>query len=76
MPFPIIFQANIVVLFHATAISRGFQCTAFIGSVRQNCIIEGIMGNDRGIVTGQNASVLCRFLRNPEYLVTFSLLTM
>lgn len=59
-----------MVLYHATAISRGFQCTAFIGSVRQACIIEGIMGND-SLVTGQNASVLCRFLRNPEYLVSF-----
>lgn len=63
------FQAKISVLFHATAIYVGFQTTVHIGSIRQTAVIEGIMGNER-IGTNETASVLFRFVRQPEYVKT------
>ncbi|KAM3955267.1 LOW QUALITY PROTEIN: GTP-binding protein 2 [Aphomia sociella] len=63
------FQANVHVLRHSTAISRGFQCTLHVGNVRQTAIIEGIMSRDNLLRAGEAASVLFRFVRCPEYLV-------
>lgn len=62
------FQARISVLFHATHINKGFQATIHIGSIRQTAVIEGIMGIAGGIGTNQEASVLFRFVRHPEYV--------
>ncbi|GAB0097647.1 GTP-binding protein 2 [Sergentomyia squamirostris] len=61
------FQAKVSVLFHATSIYKGFQTTVHIGSIRQTAIIEGIMG-DRKLRTNDSASVLFRFVRQPEYV--------
>ena len=61
------FQATVIVLFHATAIHRGFQTTVHIGNIRQTAIIEGIMAVG-GIHTNERASVLFRFVRHPEYV--------
>ncbi|EEB16335.1 GTP-binding protein, putative [Pediculus humanus corporis] len=63
----IFFQATVIVLFHATAIHRGFQTTVHIGNIRQTAIIEGIMAVG-GIHTNERASVLFRFVRHPEYV--------
>uniref|UniRef100_U5EV72 Putative translation elongation factor n=1 Tax=Corethrella appendiculata TaxID=1370023 RepID=U5EV72_9DIPT len=64
------FQATISVVYHATAICKGFQSTVHIGSIRQTAIIECIMdsGHPRGISTNESASVLFRFVRHPEYV--------
>lgn len=55
-------------LFHATAIYKGFQTTVHIGSIRQTAVIEGIMGGGH-LSTNDSASVLFRFVRQPEYVV-------
>lgn len=60
-------QATVFVLFHATAIHRGFQATVHIGSIRQTAVIEGIMATN-GIHTNERASVLFRFVRHPEFV--------
>lgn len=65
----IMFQATVLIVYHATAIFPGFQTTVHVGNVRQTCVIEGIMdANDRGLQTNDTASVLFRFVSHPEYL--------
>lgn len=59
------FQANISVLFHATAIYGGFQTTVHIGNIRQTAIVVGIFSN-KCIHTNERDSVLFRFKRHPE----------
>ncbi|KAJ2942342.1 hypothetical protein O0L34_g15892 [Tuta absoluta] len=66
----IYFQASVHVLRHPTAICPGFQCTVHVGNVRQTAIIEGIMWHKSCLRAGEAASVVFRFLRCPEYLVT------
>ncbi|XP_034233745.1 GTP-binding protein 2 [Thrips palmi] len=61
------FQATVFVLFHSTAIKPGFQTTVHIGNIRQTAVMEGIMANN-GIHTNENASVVFRFTRHPEYV--------
>lgn len=61
------FQAKISVLFHATAIYKGFQTTVHIGSIRQTAVIVGIMGKAR-IGTNDTASIMFKFTRNSEYV--------
>lgn len=61
------FQATVYVLFHTTAIYRGFQTTVHIGNIRQTAVIVGIMGVG-GIHTNDRASVLFRFVRHPEHV--------
>lgn len=63
------FQATVLIVYHATAIFSGFQTTVHVGNVRQTCIIEGIMDmKDRGLQTNDTASILFRFVSHPEYL--------
>lgn len=59
------FQARTQILHHSTSICRGFQATVHIGNVRQTAVVEGIMGT-RGLHTNERASVIFRFLRQPE----------
>ncbi|GAB6031573.1 GTP binding protein, variant 2 [Chamberlinius hualienensis] len=61
------FQAKIYVLFHSTAIYRGFQATIYTGNVRQTASLEGIMYHEC-IRTNDNATVVFKFLRQPEYV--------
>ncbi|XP_039282850.1 GTP-binding protein 2 isoform X2 [Nilaparvata lugens] len=62
------FQATVSVLFHSTGtIYPGFQTTVHIGNVRQTAVMEGIMATS-GIHTNQQASVLFRFVRHPEFV--------
>lgn len=63
------FQATVLIVYHATAIFSGFQTTVHVGNVRQTCVIEGIMDvKNRGLQTNDTASVLFRFVSHPEYL--------
>lgn len=61
------FQANINVLFHATAIYTGFQTTLHIGNIRQTAIVMGIF-SAKCIHTNERDSVLFKFMLHPEYV--------
>lgn len=37
-----VFEAEIVLLFHATTFRRGFQVTVHVGNVRQTAVVEKI----------------------------------
>lgn len=39
-----VFEAEIVLLFHATTFRKGFQVTVHVGNVRQTAIVEKIHG--------------------------------
>ncbi|CAL8129538.1 unnamed protein product [Orchesella dallaii] len=62
-----LFQADICVVYHATAICKGFQTTVYIGNVRQTAKIEEILSVSR-ISTNERASVVFRLMKHPEYL--------
>ncbi|CAG4974613.1 unnamed protein product [Colias eurytheme] len=66
----IYFQATVHVIRHATAIYPGFQCSVHVGNVRQTAIIEGIFSPNNVVRAGETASVVFRFLRCPEFLVS------
>ena len=63
-----LFKARLRVLRHDSFIRKGFQTTVHIGNVRQTAIIEAILEYSRGLRMNQEASVILRFLRHPEYL--------
>uniref|UniRef100_A0A8B9P5J6 GTP binding protein 2 n=2 Tax=Apteryx TaxID=8821 RepID=A0A8B9P5J6_APTOW len=62
-----VFEAEIVLLFHATTFRKGFQVTVHVGNVRQTAIVEKIHGKDK-LRTGEKAVVRFRFIKHPEYL--------
>nr|DBA27390.1 TPA: hypothetical protein GDO54_011548 [Pyxicephalus adspersus] len=62
-----VFEAEIVLLFHATSCRRGVQVTVHVGNVRQTAILEHIHGKDE-LRTGEKAVVRFRFIKHPEYL--------
>ncbi|XP_015984082.1 GTP-binding protein 2 isoform X1 [Rousettus aegyptiacus] len=62
-----VFEAEIVLLFHATTFRRGFQVTVHVGNVRQTAVVEKIHAKDK-LRTGEKAVVRFRFLKHPEYL--------
>ncbi|KAJ1148545.1 hypothetical protein NDU88_001373 [Pleurodeles waltl] len=62
-----VFEAEIVLLFHATTFRKGFQVTVHVGNVRQTAIVEEIYGKDK-LRTGEKAVVRFRFFKHPEYL--------
>ncbi|CAH0562355.1 unnamed protein product [Brassicogethes aeneus] len=61
------FQASVSVLFHATAIYKGFQTTVHIGNVRQTAVVIGIFAS-KCLHTNERASVLFKFKNYPEYV--------
>jgi len=61
------FQASVCLLFHPTEIFRGFQTTVHIGNIRQTAIISGIHPV-KGMKSSDHASVVFKFIKNPEYL--------
>lgn len=61
------FQARVHLLFHATTICPGFQTTVYIGNIRQTAIVVAIMGK-KCISTNETASVMFRFIKQPEYV--------
>merc|ERR1719318_1531205 len=60
------FEADVLLLFHHTKISRKFQCTVHIGNVVQTAIIKSM--NKESISTGQRAKVIFKFFNHPEYI--------
>jgi len=63
------FQANVCVLFHPTEILRGFRTTVHIGNIRQTAVIEGILREEgAGMKSSDQASVMFRFIKNPEFV--------
>ena len=61
------FQAKICVLFHPTGIYKGFRTSVHVGNVRQTAVMEGIHPVE-GLRSNDQASVVFRFIRNPEYI--------
>ncbi|XP_037078310.1 GTP-binding protein 2-like [Pollicipes pollicipes] len=62
------FQATVCALFGSQAIHRRFQATVHMGSVRQTAVIEGVCAPGGLLRPDQEASVLFRFYRQPEYV--------
>ncbi|XP_018120362.1 GTP-binding protein 2 isoform X2 [Xenopus laevis] len=62
-----VFEAEIVLLFHATSCRQGVQVTVHVGNVRQTAVLEHIHGKDE-LRTGEKAVVRFRFIKHPEYL--------
>lgn len=46
-----VFEAEIVLLFHATTFRRGFQVTVHVGNVRQTAVVEKFHTKVRGTQT-------------------------
>ncbi|KAJ8264236.1 hypothetical protein GJAV_G00146830 [Gymnothorax javanicus] len=61
------FEAEIVLLFHATTFRKGIQVTVHVGNVRQTAIVERLHGKEE-LRTGEKAVVRFRFIKHPEYL--------
>ncbi|XP_054168402.1 GTP-binding protein 2-like [Oppia nitens] len=61
------FQARIHVLFHVSMLCPGFQTTIYIGNVRQTAVVVAIMGK-KYVSTNESASVMFRFIKQPEYI--------
>uniref|UniRef100_A0AAY5KHC2 Tr-type G domain-containing protein n=1 Tax=Esox lucius TaxID=8010 RepID=A0AAY5KHC2_ESOLU len=60
------FEAEIVLLFHAKTFHKGFQVTVHVGNVRQTATVEAVHGKE--LRTGEKAVVCFRFIKHPEYL--------
>ncbi|XP_061600706.1 GTP-binding protein 2 [Cololabis saira] len=61
------FEAEIVLLFHAKTFHKGFQVTVHIGNVRQTATVEAVHGKEE-LRTGEKGVVLFKFIKHPEYL--------
>uniref|UniRef100_A0A3B4YSC2 GTP binding protein 2 n=1 Tax=Seriola lalandi dorsalis TaxID=1841481 RepID=A0A3B4YSC2_SERLL len=61
------FEAEIVLLFHAKTFHKGFQVTVHIGNVRQTATVAAVYGKEE-LRTGEKAVVLFKFIKHPEYL--------
>uniref|UniRef100_A0A665X3I0 Tr-type G domain-containing protein n=1 Tax=Echeneis naucrates TaxID=173247 RepID=A0A665X3I0_ECHNA len=61
------FEAEIVLLFHAKTFHKGFQVTVHIGNVRQTANVAAVYGKEE-LRTGEKAVVLFKFIKHPEYL--------
>ncbi|KAL4640786.1 GTP-binding protein 2 isoform X1 [Arapaima gigas] len=62
-----LFEAEIVLLFHAKTFRKGFQVTVHVGNVRQTATVERLHGKEE-LRTGEKAVVRFRFIKHPEYL--------
>ncbi|KAF7655742.1 hypothetical protein LDENG_00051760 [Lucifuga dentata] len=62
-----LFEAAIVLLFHAKTFRRGSQVTVHVGNVRQTATVECLHGKEE-LRTGERAVVRFRFIKHPEYL--------
>ncbi|MBN3324104.1 GTPB2 protein, partial [Atractosteus spatula] len=62
-----LFEAEIVLLFHAKTFRKGFQVTVHVGNVRQTATVECLRGKDE-LRTGEKAVVRFKFIKHPEYL--------
>lgn len=62
-----LFEAEIVLLFHAKTFHKGFQVTMHVGNVRQTATVVAVHGKEE-LRTGEKAVVRFRFIKHPEYL--------
>lgn len=62
-----LFEAEIILLFHAKTFHKGFQVTVHVGNVRQTATVEALQGKDE-LRTGEKAVVRFKFIKHPEYL--------
>ncbi|KAL6487552.1 hypothetical protein MHYP_G00041780 [Metynnis hypsauchen] len=62
-----LFEAEIVLLFHAKTFHKGFQVTVHVGNVRQTATVEALHEKDE-LRTGEKAVVRFKFIKHPEYL--------
>ena len=70
-PACLYFQARVHVLYHHGTISQGFKGMVHVGNIRQSAVVVGIMGR-KGITMNESASVMFKFLKNPELIRTGS----
>ncbi|KAG7334371.1 hypothetical protein KOW79_002778 [Hemibagrus wyckioides] len=61
------FEAEIVLLFHAKTFHKGFQVTVHVGNVRQTATVEALQGKEE-LRTGEKAVARFKFIKHPEYL--------
>ncbi|XP_072533703.1 GTP-binding protein 2 isoform X2 [Salminus brasiliensis] len=62
-----LFEAEIILLFHAKTFHKGFQVTVHVGNVRQTATVEALHGKEE-LRTGEKAVVRFKFIKHPEYL--------
>ncbi|CAL8255984.1 unnamed protein product [Lota lota] len=62
-----LFEAEIVLLFHAKTFHKGFQVTVHVGNVRQTATVMAVHGKEE-LRTGEKAVVRFKFIKHPEYL--------
>ncbi|XP_071393301.1 GTP-binding protein 2-like [Centroberyx affinis] len=62
-----LFEAEIVLLFHAKTFHKGFQVTVHVGNVRQTATVVAVHGKEE-LRTGEKAVVRFKFIKHPEYL--------
>ncbi|KAG7462887.1 hypothetical protein MATL_G00189630 [Megalops atlanticus] len=62
-----LFEAEIVLLFHAKTFHKGFQVTVHVGNVRQTATVQHLQGKEE-LRTGEKAVVCFKFIKHPEYL--------
>ncbi|KAJ2449693.1 hypothetical protein EV183_004745, partial [Coemansia sp. RSA 2336] len=67
------FEAEVVVLYHSTTITKRYQAMVHCGAVRQTARVLSIRSansddEDDALRTGSRARVLFQFIRHPEHL--------
>lgn len=62
-----VFEAEIVLLFHATTFRKGFQVTVHVGNVRQTAIVEKIHGKVSMGGKGRKMDLPVGFVGIPQY---------
>lgn len=62
-----LFEAEIVLLFHAKTFHKGFQVTVHVGNIRQTATVKAVHGKEE-LRTGEKAVVCFKFIKHPEYL--------
>ncbi|KAJ1895217.1 hypothetical protein LPJ66_004727 [Kickxella alabastrina] len=70
------FEAEIVVLYHSTTITKKYQAMVHCGSVRQTARVLSIehadSNNESLLRTGDRARVVFQFIRHPEFIAADS----
>lgn len=66
------FQASVVILHHATTMSKGYEPVLHMGTVRQAAEMTEILGGEDALRTGSRAEVLFHFRYFAEFLVVGS----
>ena len=64
----VLLQAAVNLLYHPTAIQKGFRTTVHVGNVRQTAVIQSIQPVEKISMNNDKAHVVFRFLRYPEYI--------